>query len=175
MPRLFSSVHFNFSFHLLDIAGALLDRFVEVQLLESVFFACPPRASTAFSGCRPFWIFQCMLKTEFILTSETFPRFVITGLKNSIIISIAAINYCWASLGNFCFKCSFFCFSFITQLFFRYNTQYTFYKQKHTKNASFIKHKKLYRAFCRQATRLTLNTPVFRGLLRVNRKAEKKM
>ena len=34
--------------------------------------------------------------------------------------------------------------------------------------------KKLYRAFCRQANGLTLNTPVFQGLLRVNRKAEER-
>ena len=33
--------------------------------------------------------------------------------------------------------------------------------------------KKLYRAFRRQANGLTLNTPVFQGLLRLNRKAEK--
>ena len=34
--------------------------------------------------------------------------------------------------------------------------------------------KKLYRAFCRQANGLTLNTPVFQGLIRVNSKAEKR-
>ena len=33
--------------------------------------------------------------------------------------------------------------------------------------------KKLYQAFRRQANGLTMNTPVFQGLLRVNRKAEK--
>ena len=33
--------------------------------------------------------------------------------------------------------------------------------------------KKLYQAFRRQANGLTLNTPVFQGLLRVNGKAEK--
>ena len=37
----------------------------------------------------------------------------------------------------------------------------------------YIKNKKLYRAFRRQANGLTLNTPVFQGLLRVNGKAEK--
>ena len=37
----------------------------------------------------------------------------------------------------------------------------------------FFKNKKLYRAFRRQGNGLTLNTPVFQGLLRVNRKAEK--
>ena len=36
-----------------------------------------------------------------------------------------------------------------------------------------FQNKKLYRAFCRQANGLTLNIPVFQGLLRVNRKAEK--
>ena len=37
----------------------------------------------------------------------------------------------------------------------------------------FKRNKKLYRAFRRQGNGLTLNTPVFQGLLRVNRKAEK--
>ena len=36
-----------------------------------------------------------------------------------------------------------------------------------------IYNKKLYRAFRRQVNTLTLNTPVFQGLLRVNRKAKK--
>ena len=38
-----------------------------------------------------------------------------------------------------------------------------------------LQNKKLCRAFCRETNGLTLNTPVFQGLLRVNRKAEKKM
>ena len=42
------------------------------------------------------------------------------------------------------------------------------------KNFNLDNNKKLYRAFCRQANGLTLNTPVFQGLLRVNRKAEKR-
>ena len=43
-------------------------------------------------------------------------------------------------------------------------------KKKYSK---LYRDKKLYRAFRQQANGLTLNTPVFQGLLRVNGKAEK--
>ena len=40
-------------------------------------------------------------------------------------------------------------------------------------NCQYMQNKKLYQAFRLQANGLTINTPVFQGLLRVNRKAEK--